>query len=148
MEAGRKGERAKKREAKTQEREDGGRERKTEEKNSLADTVFFFFLAQPLFPWKPYYIGGDGREDVQKKEGKTYNRFTGEAVSRVGGRNVSVHFSPFVRCQAELAASPHTEVKHAGVVSIRDDASMGLTAACQYPQRMVPLTPDNLCQLQ
>lgn len=63
------------------------------------------------------------------------------------GKRLSPLFS-FVRCQAAFVALVHTEEKRAGVVSIRDNASMGLTAGCRYPQRMVPLTPDKLCQLQ
>lgn len=111
-------ERENKREAKTRERGDGGeRERETEEKNSLADT--FFFFAQPLFPWKPYYIEGDGRVDVQKKEEKTYNRFTGEAVSRLGegeGRNISVHFSPL--STAKPSSLPHCTLRKSIQVSL------------------------------
>lgn len=38
------------------------------------------------------------------------------------------------------------EEKCAGVISIYDNTSMGLKAGCQYPLRMVSLTPDKLCQ--
>lgn len=91
-------------------------------------------------------MGGDGRVDVRKKRRR---HTTGLQVKlcRGGGRGGEKNLS-FVHCRAEFAASLHTEGKHTGVVSIRDEASMGLTAGCQYPQRMVPLTPDNLCQLQ
>lgn len=129
----------------------GKRERKTEEKNSLTDTVFFF-LHNLCFHgnhtiWEEmgeYMYRKKRRGDTTGLQVKLVRRCEEEEEE---GKRLSPLFS-FVCCQAAFVASVHTEEKHAGVVSIRDNASMGLTAGCRYPQRMVPLTPDKLCQLQ
>lgn len=77
---------------------------------------------------------------MYRKTERKNNRSTGDE-----GRRRSTFL---VRCQAAFVASVSTEEKCASVVSILDTASMGVNAGCRYPQRMVPLTPDKLCQLQ
>lgn len=48
------------------------REKLEEKNNSLTlGTVFFFFFAQPLFPWKPYHMERDGeRRCIEKRREK------------------------------------------------------------------------------
>lgn len=69
----------------------------------------------------------------RKRRGRLTTGFTGEGGEERGGCLGSL-FS-FVQSTASL----HTEERLAGAASIRDEASMGLTAACQYPSKDGPL---------
>lgn len=79
----------------------------------------------------------------RKRRGKT----TGLQVMRAHVSSLIFAVCCQVYC-IYCMSTVNNEEKCAGVVSICDNASMGLKAGCQYPPRMVSLTPDELCQLQ
>lgn len=146
MEAGRERERGKTPRA---------RRRRKREKNSLSLIQFSFLFLHNLCFHGNHTIWEEMGEQMYRSKRRRHTtglqveppcrgRGEGEARQRLGSLFLLfVHRRAEFRCLAARRGGKITQVS----LAFGTRRQWGLTAGCRYPQRMVPLTPDNSCQL-